>query len=393
MTGINYNDAVQIVLNIARAEIGYHEKASNDMLDDKTANSGNANFTKYARDLDNATGFYNGRKNGYDWCDIFSDWVHYAAWGRDLAMQVLCQPERSAGAGCSYSARYYLAAGRWFTSNPQPGDQIFFYSGGDINHTGIVEFVTGGTVTTIEGNCNGMVMRRSYDIGNSYIAGYGRPRYELITGNPEDYPRVVPASTGEAPQESSSSTSMVLIRKGNSGESVRQIQEKLMKLGYDLGVWGADGDFGDDTMSAVLKFQTDNNLEVDGIVGTETLTAIDAAISKLSQGSENQSKPSNQQQSQTPTQPASSSATPVQPEKKEEPVQKTISIGDIVMFNGKKHYRTAFSKTGLNCKPGKAKVTGICAAGNAIHIYHLVRIIGSGSTVFGWVDASDVEVI
>ena len=63
------------------------------------------------------------------------------------------------------------------------------------------------------------------------------------------------------------------------------------------------------------------------------------------------------------------------------------------MFNGKKHYRTAFSKTGLNCKPGKAKVTGICVANNATHIYHLVRIIGAGSTVFGWVDASDVEVI
>lgn len=51
------------LLAIAAAEIGYHEKASNANLDDKTANSGNANFTKYARDLA-AAGYYNGNKQG-----------------------------------------------------------------------------------------------------------------------------------------------------------------------------------------------------------------------------------------------------------------------------------------------------------------------------------------
>ena len=57
------------VIQIAEAGIGYLEKKTNAKLDDKTANAGNKNYTKYARDLD-ALGFYNGRKNGFAWCDI-----------------------------------------------------------------------------------------------------------------------------------------------------------------------------------------------------------------------------------------------------------------------------------------------------------------------------------
>ena len=57
------------IVAIALAELGYHEKASNTALDDKAANSGGNNWTKYARDLA-AAGYYNGNKNGYAWCDV-----------------------------------------------------------------------------------------------------------------------------------------------------------------------------------------------------------------------------------------------------------------------------------------------------------------------------------
>ena len=60
------------IVAIALAEVGYREKATNSMLDDKTANSGSNNWTKYARDLA-AAGYYNGNKNGYAWCDCFVD--------------------------------------------------------------------------------------------------------------------------------------------------------------------------------------------------------------------------------------------------------------------------------------------------------------------------------
>lgn len=43
---------------------GYLEKKDKNNLDDKTANAGSKNCTKYARDLD-ALGFYNGKSRAW----------------------------------------------------------------------------------------------------------------------------------------------------------------------------------------------------------------------------------------------------------------------------------------------------------------------------------------
>ena len=114
-------EAKKTVLALANSEIGYHEKASNSQLDEKYANAGSGNWTKYARDLDAALDFYNGKKNGYDWCDMFTDWLFLHSFGPNIAMKMLCQPKRSAGAGCMYSAGYYQQQGRFFNT-PEPGD-------------------------------------------------------------------------------------------------------------------------------------------------------------------------------------------------------------------------------------------------------------------------------
>lgn len=172
------------VITVAIAEIGYKEKASNSNLDDKSANAGSANYTKYARDFDQKyPRWYNGKKNGYAWCDMFVDWCFLTAFGYENALRLLCQPEKSAGAGCTYSLRYFKNKGQLYTSNPQPGDQIFFgTSQSDVSHTGIVEKVDGSKVYTIEGNTSDMVARRSYALTNSRIVGYGRPKYDAKSG-------------------------------------------------------------------------------------------------------------------------------------------------------------------------------------------------------------------
>ena len=99
------------VVNIALAEVGYREKASNASLDDKTANAGSANWTKYARDLA-AAGYYNGNKNGYAWCDVFVDWCFFKAYGAVEGQRIQCQ-SGPLGAGCIYSAQYYQQKGRY----------------------------------------------------------------------------------------------------------------------------------------------------------------------------------------------------------------------------------------------------------------------------------------
>lgn len=163
------------LLAIARAEIGYKEKETHAQLDDKTANTGDENYTKYARDLHSA-GYYQANKNGYAWCDVFVDWCFLQLCGGDpvKAQELICQTGPY-GAGCKFSAQYYKQAGRFHTDNPQPGDQIFF---NNYAHTGIVEKIENGTVYTIEGNTSNQVKDRTYALGTSKIDGYGSPRFD-----------------------------------------------------------------------------------------------------------------------------------------------------------------------------------------------------------------------
>ena len=70
-------------------------------------------------------------------------------------------------------------------------------------------------------------------------------------------------------------------------------------------------------------------------------------------------------------------------------VEKEPKIGDIVTFKGTKHYLGAGSSIGAKCKAGKAKITNIKKGYK--HPYHLVRVSGGGSTVYGWVNAADIS--
>lgn len=163
------------LLKIAAAEIGYREKETNSNLDNPTANAGDGNYTKYARDLA-AAGYYQASKQGYAWCDMFVDWCFLKLCGsKEKAEDLICQTGLY-GAGCEWSAKYYREQGRFFTSDPKPGDQIFF---NDYAHTGIVEKIANGVITTIEGNTSNQVARRTYSVGSGSIDGYGRPKYDV----------------------------------------------------------------------------------------------------------------------------------------------------------------------------------------------------------------------
>ena len=60
------------------------------------------------------------------------------------------------------------------------------------------------------------------------------------------------------------------LKKGCKGDHVKALQALLIGYGYDLGSYGADGDFGGATESAVRKYQSRNGLTTDGVVGDKT---------------------------------------------------------------------------------------------------------------------------
>lgn len=151
------------LVSFAASQVGYKEDSNN--------------ITKYAAEIDrDYPDFYNGKKQGAAWCDIFVDYCFLHEFGEEQALYMLCQPKKSTGAGCKFSADFYKSAGRW-GSDPQEGDQIFFYSNGAINHTGIVIEVADGLVRTIEGNSSDQVRANCYSRLDPKIAGYGHPRY------------------------------------------------------------------------------------------------------------------------------------------------------------------------------------------------------------------------
>lgn len=65
-----------------------------------------------------------------------------------------------------------------------------------------------------------------------------------------------------------------MLQLGSKGSEVVELQQKLITRGYDVGPYGADGDFGQGTLAAVKQFQANNGLTVDGIVGPATWSAL-----------------------------------------------------------------------------------------------------------------------
>ena len=64
------------------------------------------------------------------------------------------------------------------------------------------------------------------------------------------------------------STKRNYLQKGDSGSEVKTMQTMLIKCGYSCGKYGADGDFGSGTETALKSFQKAYKLEVDGKYGT-----------------------------------------------------------------------------------------------------------------------------
>lgn len=346
---VKAGSAVGKVLALAKSELGYHEKANNSLLDEKAANPGSGNFTKYGRDLDAVPTFYNGKKNGYSWCDQFVDWLFFKCFGADMAMKMLCQPQNSAGAGCEYSKNYYQNQGR-YDRNPHMGDQIFFYDdSGRIGHTGIVESVENGRVNTIEGNSTDRVQRMNYPIDSGYIAGYGHPKWELVGDAVPD--------TSTTHTNTSTTSEKYLLYEGMVGQKVELLQTILTRLGYDIGPDGIDGEYGEDTKYAVMTFQNDHGLEVSGGVDEKTTQALNKAYSALAEVAASNLK---------------------------------FKKGDVVAFIGSKQYPNSTTTHNRSAKPGTAKVTRV-KPGDP-HPYHLVKVIGGGSNIYGWANEDDVSV-
>lgn len=127
------------------------------------------------------------------WCTTFVFWCFNQA-GNSYSTKLngVIIPS---GGNCNSMISWFSNKGRYHKSGsgytPKSGDLVFFdWSGnGSSQHVGIVDYTSGSTVYTIEGNCSGKVKSRSYTSNGSKpynnissIMGYASPNYASVSG-------------------------------------------------------------------------------------------------------------------------------------------------------------------------------------------------------------------
>lgn len=172
-----------------------------------------------------------------------------------------CKAKGTLAGGKRTDGKPLLPGSPVFTSNPETGKKP---------HIGCYE--GDGNVIEAASTIKGVVRSRITDKNSK-----GKDKWTHwgeMSG--VDYEEGGEAMTPEIPEKPADPGRKTL-RKGDKGDAVRELQQLLIDRGYDLGKWGADGDFGNATEKAVKAFQKAAGLTQDGICGEKTWAAIEAA--------------------------------------------------------------------------------------------------------------------
>lgn len=248
---------IERLILIAKNEIGYLEKKSNSQLDDKTANAGSNNYTKYWQDI-------KPDYQGQPWCAAFVSWCFMKAFGLDKAKKLLKH----------WPYVYCPTMSELFTLNtyPQIGDIVIFYHNGTFTHTGLVTAVVGDRFYTIEGNTSGAsgiiangggVCAKSYL--NSQMPGtrFCTPDYSLVTSSTESTTGGSYMFTPETVKSGDKNTSVLLLQEILRARGFKGKTGKALKLTRK-----ADAN----TIYALKAYQESRKevLAVDGVCGPAT---------------------------------------------------------------------------------------------------------------------------
>ena len=251
---------VQLLLDVAAAEIGYTEGPNN--LTKYGQWSGDANAAWCAEfvcwcvnQVDERFGThllnevypnYSGQNTGRDW---------FIKRGRFVYRRGNCP-------GWGY--QWLRGSDHLMTKNeyiPRPGDLIFFSynEAGDTEHVALVEYCAYDSqgeviVHVIEGNNPSAVQRSRYRLSNSQVLGFGACEDVVDT----------------------------TMRSGNRGDKVLWLQQALNRLGL-LEDRHLTGSFGSNTRGAVMEFQERHMLDktVTGIADRETQQEIERQLNEM----------------------------------------------------------------------------------------------------------------
>ena len=195
------------------------------------------------------------RTRCYD-CRGFTDWI-LKQYGFDLYGDTC---------GAQWNHKDNWCVKGQFGVDPIPQNvlvNIFIYKDGKFTHTGL--YYNGSTCECSSGVQYFEKMKANrwthWAIAACFKSGWTMPDKEPVKEEP-----VATVKT---------------LKKGSKGEAVKKLQQRLLDLGYKLPKYGADGDYGNETVAAVKAFQKDWGLKQDGVAGPETQKLLETAVPKV----------------------------------------------------------------------------------------------------------------
>jgi len=202
-----------------------------------------------------------GKRTRFYDCRGFTYWILLMIYGWKLM-----------GSGCTAqwnNAANWKAKGNVADGIPQGVIVCLFYYKKDkkgnrtstLEHTGL--YYNGETCECSNGVQHSKTLNKKWEV-------WGIPAcVENDIPKPEPTPAPTPATETRR-----------TLKRGSKGDDVKECQAYLVKLGYDIGPCGIDGDYGKATAAAVSAFQAANRMEQDGICGPKTWAALDKAIAE-----------------------------------------------------------------------------------------------------------------
>lgn len=260
--------------------------------------------------------------------------------------------------GCGQLIELFQAMNRWVENDayvPSPADYIFYDWSDDASyaktdntgwpdHVGIVVSVTGNVIKVAEGNKNDAVEYRELLINGRYIRGYGVPDYASMAETTTP-PTPTPPHSGSlcmTPQwVGKVKASQLNVRKW-AGTEYKKLQSRpSLSSGEQIEVCDSTKAKNGDVWYYI---RVDGRIY--GFVHSMYIEKVETGSSSIKTGME-------------------------------------------VIFTGNTHYTNSSSRAnGKSCRPGAARVTAVNP--DSAHPYHLVHTPNGGSTVYGWVNVTDI---